>query len=628
MCKLRNLQLLDLSSNLIEGDVPSCLANMSSLKILDLSRNQFEGDLSFLSNISQIEVVDVSHNLFQGLIPLSIFANLSKLSHLDLSYNHMLEVDTESPTWYPSFQIQHLLLAGCNLNRRSNHLIPSFLFSQYSLQTIDLSNNFLDGSFPTWMLHNVSSMLRLRSNSFVGEFPHASQNKSLTLRELDISCNLLEGPLPTTINVFLPKLYAFNASSNQFAGTLPPSLGEMQNLEHLDLSNNRFSGVIPNGLTKNSPFWYLNLSNNSLGGELLPKDCKMTELKWLLLHHNHFVGNIPSCLSNSLSLFLLDVRHNNLSGIISDEKIAFAELGALLLGVNRFGGSIPQQLCRKQKLHLLDLSNNNFSGSIPSCLSNNLSWRKKFEENSWVPIDFTTKGNSYSYQGIPLTLMTGIDLSSNQLTDAIPIQLGELLELLSLNLSHNLLTGHFPASFQNLTTLDSLDLSHNKLTGHIPPEIGQMKSLGTFNVACNDLSGRIPFGYHLSTFSDSSYVGNPKLCGEPLSKECSEDYSHDNEDDEKEESHTEEDALSEKDTLIQILASARRPRRTGEDAYYDDVMSPRKIRPFDDDKGPLVAVKPDPRVDSQATVYIANFHAAQISESERQIFQQSAGKPS
>uniref|UniRef100_A0A6N2LKQ2 Uncharacterized protein n=1 Tax=Salix viminalis TaxID=40686 RepID=A0A6N2LKQ2_SALVM len=72
----------------------------------------------------------------------------------------------------------------------------------------------------------------------------------------------------------------------------------------------------------------------------------------------------------------------------------------------------------------------------------------------------------------------------------------------------------------------------------------------------------------------------------------------------------------------------RKLRRAGEDAYYghDDVMSPRKIRPFDDDKGPLVSVKPDPRVDSRASVFIANFHAARISESESQFFQQAAGK--
>ncbi|KAF9681443.1 hypothetical protein SADUNF_Sadunf05G0002000 [Salix dunnii] len=75
-------------------------------------------------------------------------------------------------------------------------------------------------------------------------------------------------------------------------------------------------------------------------------------------------------------------------------------------------------------------------------------------------------------------------------------------------------------------------------------------------------------------------------------------------------------------------SQGRKPRRPGEDAYYgnDDVMSARKIRPFDDDKGPLVSVKPDPRVDSRASVFIANFHAARISESESQIFQQAAGK--
>ena len=64
---------------------------------------------------------------------------------------------------------------------------------------------------------------------------------------------------------------------------------------------------------------------------------------------------------------------------------------------------------------------------------------------------------------------------------------------------------------------------------------------------------------------------------------------------------------------------ARKPQQAGDqDAYYgnDDVMSPRKIRPFDDDKGPLVSVKVDPRVDYKASVFIAKFHA-RISESDR-----------
>lgn len=179
-------------------------------------------------------------------------------------------------------------------------------------------------------------------------------------------------------------------------------------------------------------------------------------------------------------------------------------------------------------LQFLDFSKNKFSGNIPSCLNNNSVWRKKFQANSWVPIDFTTKGNSYSYQGIPLTLMTGIDFSVNELAGAIPHEIGELSELHSLNLSQNLLTGHIPTSFKNLTNLESLDLSHNNLTGQIPPEIVQINTLSTFSVAFNNLSGRIPFNEQFSTSSESSFQGNQKLCGEQLQRKCS---GNDNEND-------------------------------------------------------------------------------------------------
>lgn len=535
LCTLTNLQLLDLSYNSIENDMPACLANMSSLRILRLSRNQFQGDLTIFSNLSNIEQIDVSHNLFQGLITLSTFANLSKFSFLDLSYNLHLEVESESPTWNPSFQIQHLFLAGCNLNCRSSKLVPLFLSTQYNLKTLDLSNNFLGGPFPAWMLQNVSSVLTLRGNSFFGQFPGSYRNMELTLAELDISCNHFDGELPSNIGSFLPKLYAFNASSCGLTGTIPPSLGEVNALEHLDLSNNHFHGDIPSGLTKSSALWYLNLSNNRLGGGLLPKDCNMTKLRWLLLHNNSFLGNIPNCLSNSQSLLMLDVGYNKLSGMLAGGMLIFPELGALLLRVNNFSGNISIQLCQMPKLQFLDLSNNDFSGSIPPCISNNLFWTMKSQANSWVPIDFTTKGNAYSFQGIPLTLMTGIDLSDNQLTGTIPDQMSKLHELHSLNLSYNLLGGHIPTSFVNLTTLESLDLSHNRLTGQIPQEFSHMSSLTTLRLAFNDLSGRIPFDEQLTTFSESSYIGNPKLCGEPLERHCSKNTNDVNQDDGKEE---------------------------------------------------------------------------------------------
>ncbi|KAK5837029.1 hypothetical protein PVK06_012837 [Gossypium arboreum] len=298
ICELANLQRLDLSINSIEEEVPPCWGNMPSLRTLDLSKNEFRGKLtSILANISKnIEVIDFSHNLFKGFVPFSILANLSNLKHLGLSYNYHLEVETEDPIWHPSFQVQHLLLADCNLNHQSGKGIPRFLSTQYNLQTLDLSSNSLVGNFPTWLFQNVSSVLSLRSNCFVGQFPEQLQS---TLSTLDISDNHFDGHLPLHFDIILPQLFEFNASSNQFSGNIPLSVGELKHLERVDLSNNRLSGPVPGGLTQNSTLWYLNLSNNSLEGEPLAVNCNMPKLHWLLLHNNHFVGEFPACLSNS-----------------------------------------------------------------------------------------------------------------------------------------------------------------------------------------------------------------------------------------------------------------------------------------------------------------------------------------
>ncbi|KAG2679680.1 hypothetical protein I3760_11G062300 [Carya illinoinensis] len=116
--------------------------------------------------------------------------------------------------------------------------------------------------------------------------------------------------------------------------------------------------------------------------------------------------------------------------------------------------------------------------------------------------------------------MTGIDLSSNQLTGGIPIEMGELSQLRSLNLSHNSLTGSIPISFQNLKNVENLDLSHNKLRGKVPSELVGLTSLAAFSVAYNNLSGRIPFERQFSTFEMRCYDGNPELCGGPLPRKC------------------------------------------------------------------------------------------------------------
>ncbi|XP_077242707.1 uncharacterized protein LOC143883245 [Tasmannia lanceolata] len=551
ICKLRNLSRLNLMRNSIEGIHP-CMEGMHNLQQLYLSDNHVTGKIpSFIfNNLTKIESIYLSNNQFMGEFSFSSFANLSKLSDVDLSNNVQLEVETQHPHWVPTFQLGSLSLENCNLNKHSTRTIPSFLSSQDNLYDLNLGHNSLKGIIPSWLLYNMSiSSLWLMGNLLEGSIPQSTHNTTSSVSFLDISENNLSEPLPTNIGTLFPQLNYFNLSKNILQGRIPSSMGEIERLSILDLSSNNFSGEMPHQLTKNcTQLVYLNISSNRLQGDILPVDANLIRLQYLFASHNNFTGKILSGLLNSPVLMILDMRKNTLSDTIPSWLFSLSKLVSILLGNNLFRGNIPIQLCQLSNLHTLDLSNNSFSGNIPSCLDRIISWKKVDQiqisdlfinyapfhprpngvsysyTTSFLPrpsTSFTTKGVTYTYEGVPFTLMTGIDLSMNQLEGDIPFQIGDLGELLSLNLSNNRLTGHLPRSFQNLKSLESLDLSHNKLVGRIPYELSQLDSLGVFSVAYNNLSGKIPYEKHLTTFGNDSYEGNPNLCGPPLERNCS-----------------------------------------------------------------------------------------------------------
>ncbi|XP_060668129.1 receptor-like protein 33 [Ziziphus jujuba] len=131
------------------------------------------------------------------------------------------------------------------------------------------------------------------------------------------------------------------------------------------------------------------------------------------------------------------------------------------------------------------------------------------------------KGQQMKFRPTPAVL-TSIDLSNNKFDGEIPSSTCNLLPLVVLNLSSNSFTGSIPSCFGNMRELESLDLSKNKPFGSIPGQLTSLTFLEYLNLSDNQLTGPIPRGTQLDTFSDSSFLDNPGLCGFQLSKKCEE----------------------------------------------------------------------------------------------------------
>uniref|UniRef100_A0A0D9ZRL2 non-specific serine/threonine protein kinase n=1 Tax=Oryza glumipatula TaxID=40148 RepID=A0A0D9ZRL2_9ORYZ len=80
---------IDLSGNMLSGEIPWELGNLSHIKSLNLSNNFFTGQIpASFANMSEIESLDLSHNELSGLIPWQL-TKLSSLAVFSVAYNNL-----------------------------------------------------------------------------------------------------------------------------------------------------------------------------------------------------------------------------------------------------------------------------------------------------------------------------------------------------------------------------------------------------------------------------------------------------------------------------------------------------------------------------------------------------------
>nr|KAJ0202708.1 hypothetical protein LSAT_V11C500262010 [Lactuca sativa] len=128
------IQTLDLHSNLLQGQFPLFLRNLSSLQVLDLSFNQLNSSIPFMNNVQD--------------------TGICGLKRLDLSYNSM----------------------GGRFTGPSTNVSEC---AQFSLETLNLNDNMLLGEVPS-SLGRLKALreLNLGGNELTGNIPEVRAGNS------------------------------------------------------------------------------------------------------------------------------------------------------------------------------------------------------------------------------------------------------------------------------------------------------------------------------------------------------------------------------------------------------------------------------------------------------------------
>ncbi len=245
--------------------------------------------------------------------------------------------------------------------------------------------------------------------------------------------NWLTGPVATWhgITVSGNRVTQITLEDNNLTGSIPPEIGNLSNLNRLDLYKNQLTGEIP----------------HEIGN--------LTNLISLYLSFNKLVGEIPHEIGNLINLAYLSLCSNQLIGEIPNEITNLINLNYLYLSINQLVGEIPVGIGNLTGLTRLDLSSNQLVGEIPHEIGN-------------------------------LIGLTYLALTSNQFVGEIPVEIGNLTNLTELYLYENQLSGEIPTEILNLTKLKRLYLDNNEFVSS--PNFSSISTLNTLSMKGNQFT--------------------------------------------------------------------------------------------------------------------------------------------
>ncbi|XP_065625013.1 receptor-like protein EIX1 [Quercus suber] len=302
--------------------------------------------------MSSIEDLDLSFTNLNGANDwLEVVSSLPNLKTLDMSACNLSLMSLSS---FSQFSHSKSFTPLESLQLRNNEIndIPKFFGDICTLRELDLSGNNLNGQ----LIEHINDLFGCAKDS---------------LEVFVLASNQLWGSLPDF--ALFPSLKEIYLLSNKLNGTMPKTIGNLHNLEHLNVSLNYLQDVISEAHFSNlSKLLSLDLSGNSLTLEFDFNWVPPFQLEELRLRSCKLGPRFPNWIRTQWNVTTLDISNAEISDTVPAEWFANLppKLGSLNISSNQIHGQLPNVSTVSLSELRFDLSANCLEGPLPLFLTN------------------------------------------------------------------------------------------------------------------------------------------------------------------------------------------------------------------------------------------------------------------